>query len=181
MVIVAKNGIKQHFKPIFGKESDLRTKQQFRSYAHLIAIDKRPATLQINQLALGLCPLVANRAGSHAQKRELAPLQEPVGELRADCYGVRLYLFTVQVTVVQVRPHLEALEHLAIPYRALHLAFVHHIVKLHIQVIAADILCPANGSQTQQAAYKKHLLHNIMDLLVWKSVFSRANRNGLKR
>ena len=84
MVIVAKNGIKQHFKPIFGKESDLRTKQQFRSYAHLIAIDKRPATLQINQLALGLCPLVANRAGSHAQKRELAPLQEPVGELRAD-------------------------------------------------------------------------------------------------
>ena len=86
-----------------------------------------------------------------------------------------------QVTVVQVRPHLEALEHLAIPYRALHLAFVHHIVKLHIQVIAADILCPANGSQTQQAAYKKHLLHNIMDLLVWKSVFSRANRNGLKR
>ena len=180
MVIVAKNGIKQHFKPIFGKESDLRTKQQFRSYAHLIAIDKRPATLQINQLALGLCPLVANRAGSHAQKRELAPLQEPVGELRADCYGVRLYLFTVQVTVVQVRPHLEALEHLAIPYRALHLAFVHHIVKLHIQVIAADILCPANGSQTQQA-YKKHLLHNIMDLLVWKSVFSRANRNGLKR
>ena len=52
MVIVAKNGIKQHFKPIFGKESDLRTKQQFRSYAHLIAIDKRPATLQINQLLL---------------------------------------------------------------------------------------------------------------------------------
>ena len=30
---------------IFGKESDLRTKQQFRSYAHLIAIDKRPEAL----------------------------------------------------------------------------------------------------------------------------------------
>ena len=44
-----------------------------------------------------------------------------------------------------------------------------------------SVVVAANGSQTQQAAYKKHLLHNIMDLLVWKSVFSRANRNGLKR
>ena len=167
MVIVAQNGIEQHFKTVFSEQCHLRTEQQFRSDTHLVAIDKRPAPLQVHQLALGLCPLVANRAGSHPRQRELAPLQEPLGELRADGYGVRPHLLTVQAAVVQVRPHLEGLEHPAIAHRTLHLTFVHHITELHVQITAADILCPANGSQAQQAAYKKQLLHNIMDLLVW--------------
>ena len=33
-------------------------------------------------------------------------------------------------------------------------------------ICTADILCPANSSQTQQAAYKKQLFHRITDLLV---------------
>ena len=102
MVIVAKYGIKQHFKTVFSEQCHLRTEQQFRSDTHLVSIDKRPAPLQVHQFAL--CSLVANRAGSHPRQRELAPLQEPVGELRADGYGVRPHLLTVQAAVVQVRP-----------------------------------------------------------------------------
>ena len=88
-------------------------------------------------------------------------------ELRADCYGVRLNLFTVQVTIIEVSPHPESFKDFAIAQRTLYLAFVHHIINFHVQIVAADILCPANSSQTQQAAYKKQLFHRITDLLVW--------------
>lgn len=84
--------------------------QDFRSYAHFITIDKCPAALQINQFAFRLSPLIADCTGSHTQQGELAPLQEPVSELRADCYGVRLNLFTVQVTIIEVSPTLKVLK-----------------------------------------------------------------------
>ena len=41
--------------------------QDFRSYAHFITIDKCPATLQINQFAFRLSPLIADCTGSHTQ------------------------------------------------------------------------------------------------------------------